>query len=251
MSIENLVSIITPNFNSNKYLKDTIYSVLNQTYKNFEWIIIDDKSTDNSVEILNSINDSRVKVILLDKNSGAAVARNKGIEIAKGRFITFIDSDDLWLPNFLETTVNFLLKKNVELVYTAYKRVDENLNPYLSDFIGTDKVNYSRLLYNCPLPMLTTIYDAKRIGKIKIPIVDKREDYAMWLTILKSIKYAYVITTPLAIYRIRKNSYSSNKFKMGIKQFNLLYNFLNLGLIKSTYYTLCWAINGIIKYGRI
>ncbi len=250
--MENLVSIITPNFNSSKYIKQTIDSVLNQTHQNWEWIIVDDNSSDDSTKIITTYKqDKRITLFCLEKNSGAAIARNKALELAKGRYITFIDSDDLWLPNFLQETINYLTTNNVELVYTSYKRYDEDLNPYLEDFTGPDKVNYNRLLYNCPIPMLTAIYDSKRIGKIKIPFVDKREDYAMWLNVLKKTPYAYCIKKPLAIYRIRKGSYSRNKLLMGIKQFNVYYKFLNFNLVKSFYYTYFWAINGLLKYVKL
>ncbi|MCB9203296.1 MAG: glycosyltransferase [Flavobacteriales bacterium] len=242
------VSIVTACYNSEKYIAETIQSVLNQTYTNWEWLIVDDCSTDNSIGIINEYKDSRIKLIKQEKNLGAAYARNKAIELATGRFLTFIDSDDLWLPNFLETTTNYLIETKEEFVYTSYKRVDENLNPKLDDFHATEDVDFNRLLYNCPISMLTAIYDTKRIGKINIPIVDKREDHAMWFDVLRKIKKAKPIDESLGIYRIRENSYSRNKFKIAIKQFYVYFNYLNLPLHESIYYTFCWMINGLRKY---
>lgn len=244
------ISIITPCYNSEKYIAETIESVLNQTYTDWEWIIADDCSQDNSVEIIQQYPDQRIRLITSNKNSGAAQARNLALEQARGRYITFIDSDDLWLPHFLEATINYLTKNEEELVYASYKRVDENLQPLLDDFIAEDKVDFNRLLRNCPIPMLTALYDSERIGKVKIPDVDMREDHAMWLNVLQKIPYARAIKEPLAVYRIRESSYSRNKFLILKKQFMVYYGFLNLSLLQSTYYTVQWALNGMKKYEK-
>ncbi|HLV23515.1 MAG TPA: glycosyltransferase [Moheibacter sp.] len=244
------VSIITPCYNSGKYIAETIASVLAQTYTDWEWWIVDDCSKDDSVKIINEYHDPRIHLVELKQNSGAAEARNLGLKNARGRFITFIDSDDVWLPHFLETAINFLIKNQEELVYASYKRNDEDMNPLLEDFIAEDNVDFSRILYNCPIPMLTSMYDSGRIGKVQIPEVDMREDYAMWLEVLKKIPLARAIKEPLAIYRIRKSSYSRNKFRILRKQFAVYFKFLNLSLPKSTYYTLCWALNGMKKYEK-
>lgn len=246
--MQNKVSIITPSYNSSKFIHQTIESVLNQTYQNWEWFIVDDCSKDNSNEVIESFKDERIHLVKMDKNGGAARARNKGIELASGRYITFIDSDDLWLPDYLETVVNYLIKNNEEFVYTSYKRVDENLKPKLEDFIAKEDVDFNRLLYNCPMPMLTSIYDTQRIGKVFIPIVDEREDHALWFDVLKKIPKAKALNMSLGIYRMRENSVSRNKFKIAIKQFYVYYDFLNLSLHKSLYYTFCWMLNGIKKY---
>lgn len=244
------VSIITPCYNSEKYIAETIQSVLNQSFTDWEWIIVDDCSKDDSVEIIKNYTDKRIKLIELKRNSGAAEARNIALNEANGRYITFIDSDDVWYPHFLETTLNYLIQNEEELVYTSYKRVDENLELLLDDFTAEDKIDFKRILYNCPIPMLTALYDSKRIGKIKIPEVDKREDYAMWLNVLKKVPYARAIKEPLALYRIREASYSRNKFLILKKQFMVYYAFLNLSLLQSTYYTVHWALNGMKKYEK-
>ncbi len=245
------ISIITACYNSEKYISDVIDSVLNQTYTDWEWVIVDDNSTDLSPSIIKKYDNPKIKLIQLKENQGASKARNIGLKQAKGRYITFIDSDDIWLPNFLEKVITYLIENNEEVVYTSYKRYDENLNPLLPDFIAEDNINFDRLLYNCPMPMLTTIYDSQRIGKIPIPEVLKREDYAMWLTIMQKIPHARAIAESLAIYRIRNNSYSRNKWSMLKSQFLVYYNFLGLSLYRSLYYTIHWAFNGLKKYGRI
>ncbi|MDR3272916.1 MAG: glycosyltransferase [Flavobacteriaceae bacterium] len=245
------VSIVTACYNSEKYIGETIQSVLNQTCADWEWLIVDDCSTDNSVQVIKKIKDERIKLIKLTENQGAAKARNHGIKAAQGRYLTFIDSDDLWLPEFLETVVSYLKENKEEMVYTSYKRVDENLQPLLEDFTAEDNIKYNRLLYNCPMPMLTTIYDTARIGKILIPEIEKREDYALWLTILKKIPNVRAIEKPLAVYRIRSNSYSRNKFSIAKSQFSVYFKFLKLPLHKSLFFTFQWACNGLKKYERI
>src|SRR5690606_22137147 len=178
------ISIVTACYNSEKFIQATIQSVLEQTFENWEWIIVDDCSRDNSVELIHQHQDQRITLIALNENVGAAQARNIAVEKARGRFLTFLDSDDVWLPKFLETAVNYLKNNQEELVYASYKRFNEDLKPLLEDFIAEDKVTYKRLLFNCPIPMLTAMYDTQRIGKIPIPEVDMREDYAMWLNVL-------------------------------------------------------------------
>ncbi|WP_413531743.1 glycosyltransferase family 2 protein [Empedobacter brevis] len=246
-----LVSIITPCYNSEKYIAETYESIKNQSYTNWEWIIVDDCSTDNSVELIREFNDQRIKLFVQENNLGAANARNLALSKVSGRYITFIDSDDLWLPNFLETTVDYLKKNKENLVYTSYKRVDENLQPLLEDFIAIDKVDYNRILYNCPIPMLTSVYDASVIGIVKFPEVELREDHAMWIELLKKIKYARAIEDSLAIYRIRENSVSRNKLNIALKQYDVYRKFLKMNFFKSAYYTFFWALNGLKKYGKL
>lgn len=244
------ISIITPCYNSGKYISETIESVLNQTYTDWEWIIVDDRSKDDSVKIIKEYQDKRITLIALDQNVGAANARNIAIEKSEGRYLTFLDSDDVWLPHFLHTTIDYLIKNKEELVYASYKRHDDDLNPMLDDFIAEDNINFKRLLYNCPIPMLTAMYDTQRIGRVMIPDVDMREDYAMWLDVLRKIPLARSIKEPLAVYRIRESSYSRNKFLILKKQFMVYYKFLNLSLLESTYYTVHWAMNGLKKYEK-
>ncbi|RLZ12734.1 glycosyltransferase family 2 protein [Faecalibacter macacae] len=249
--MERLISIITPCYNSEKFIQETYYSIYHQSYTNWEWIIVDDNSTDDSVKIIKEFNDKRIILIRNKSNKGAAFSRNVALRQAKGRFITFIDSDDLWEKEFLEKSLNFLNDNNEELVYSSYKRVDESLNPILDDFIAEDYINSKRILFNCPIPMLTSMYDSKRIGKVYFPEVELREDHAMWIELLKKIKFARANKESLGIYRMRANSVSRNKLDIAHKQFNLYYNHLNMNLIKSLYYTFNWGINGLKKYGKL
>lgn len=244
------ISIITACYNSEKYISDTIDSVLSQTYPYWEWFIIDDCSTDASIKIIESCKDDRIKLIKLTENKGAAIARNYGINQASGRYISFIDSDDIWFSTALEEKIKFLQENKEFAVYSSYKRVNEKLEPCLHDFIAEDNVSFDRLLQNCPVFLSTLMYDSEKIGKINFPDVYRREDYAMILNLSKKTKIR-AINKPLVIYRIRHNSYSRNKWLMFKLQFFVYYNFLQLSLYKSFYYTIQWAFNGLKKYGRI
>lgn len=210
---KHLISIITPVHNSAQFIEATIGTVFQQTYTNWEMILIDDCSVDSSIEIIEKIveSDSRFKLIKNLEKSGPAITRNKGISAAKGHFITFLDSDDLWFPNFLETSLNTCLDNNYEFVFASYERKDEDLNPLISDFIVPKKVSYNDVLKSCPISCLTAFIDIRRIGKHYMPELKKRQDWGLWLALLKKIDYAHGIPQPMAIYRMRKNSVSRSK----------------------------------------
>ena len=247
--MNNLVSIITPNYNSEKFISETINSVLNQTYKNWEMIIVDDVSSDKSIDIISAFckQDSRIQLHQLSNNSGAAIARNKAIELAKGTFISFLDSDDLWLPKKLECQLDFMLKNNYSLSYTSYEIINEE--GYLTNKIINckDKLDYKRMLYSNEIGCLTAMYNRDVLGKILMPEIRKRQDYGLWLKILKSEKYAFGLTVVLAQYRNRSKSMSNNKVEMLKWNWNLYKSVENLSYFRATYYTLCNVIHKLLK----
>lgn len=244
----NLVSIITPSYNSAKFIGKTIDSVISQTYKNWEMIIIDDCSTDSSAEFIKTYEekDSRIKLVQLKENSGAAVARNIGIQLAQGRFIAFLDSDDSWLPEKLEKQLKFMLINNYYFTYTSYFKINEN-NEILGTMYIPSKVNYSQLLKTCVIGCLTVIYDAEKIGKQEFPLIRKRQDFALWLKILKKVDYAYGLQENLANYTIRSDSISANKLNAAKYNWFLYRNIEKLSLFVSFYYFLHYVIKGIIR----
>lgn len=247
--IYELVSIITPSYNSSKFAAQTIESVLAQTYPHWEMIIVDDVSPDNSNTIIEEYvrKDSRIKLIKLERNSGPAVARNRGIEEATGRYIAFLDADDLWLPEKLEKQLVFLDQHNLAFTYSSYHLIDEE-GAALGTFITKKSISYSGMLKTCSVGCLSAIYDTQKLGKVFMPNILKRQDYGLWLKILKEIQTTKGILEPLAIYRILKNSVSSNKFKAAQYQWKIYREVENLKLIKSSYYFIQYAINGILKY---
>ena len=198
--IEGLVSIITPCYNSEKYIKETIISVLNQTYQNWEMIITDDGSNDNSKNIINEFikNDQRIKLFEIN-NSGPAIARNNSIKIANGQYLAFLDSDDLWFPEFLSISLS-KIKKSEGFVFASYKRCNEvTLLEEYDDFIVPEKVTYFDILKTNSISCLTAFIDVKKLGKKLMPEIMYRQDMGLWLSYLKEIKFAYGIKEPLAI----------------------------------------------------
>lgn len=243
------VTIIMPSYDSEKFIIESIESVLAQTYSNWELIIVDDCSPDDSNKIITKYVDSdgRIKLIKLQKNSGPAVARNTAIEAASGRYIAFLDSDDVWLPNKLETQINFMHDNDLAFTYSSYRLVGED-NEHLGVFITKDKISYFDMLKTCSVGCLTAIYDTKKIGKQYMPLILKRQDYGLWLKILKLIGETKGISEPLATYRIRKNSVSSNKVKAAKYQWKIYRDIEKLSFLKSLYYFVFYAYNGVTKY---
>lgn len=243
-----LISIITPLYNGSDYLEKAIQSVISQTYRNWEMIIVDDCSKDDSLEKAQryAALDARIKVLELAQNSGAAVARNAAIEAAGGRYVAFLDSDDLWRADKLEKQINFMEANQVAFSYSAYEKVDENGRIF--GVVGVpQKVSYTDLLKVCSIGCLTAIYDTKVLGKVYMPINTKREDYATWLAILKKIDYAYGMNEVLAQYRVYDSQTSSKKAKMAKENWRLYRDVEKLGLLKSVYYFSHYAIRGVLR----
>jgi len=246
------VSIIMPNYNGSKYISQAIESVLTQTYKNWELIIIDDCSTDNSLQIIDTYvkRDARIKLIKMERNSGPAIARNTGIEYANGRYIAFLDNDDIWLEHKLEKQISFMQKHKVGLCYSSYYVIDE-LGKTITKFkIPKDKVSYRELLKSCIIGNLTAIYDTKILGKVFMENVG-HEDYTLWLKILKRIDYAYGLKEFLAKYRVGNNSISRNKLRSAFWQWNIYRNIERLSFLEGLYYFFFYAWNGLNKYRKI
>jgi len=244
------VSIITPVYNSSKYISQTIESVFSQTHKNWELLITDDGSTDNSHEIIRKYHekDSRIKYKRLNKNSGSGIARNTSIEMAKGDVIAFIDSDDLWDPTFLEESLNYMEKMKAGIVFSSYRRLSEDLSINLGVFKVPDAINYAGMLKSCAISCLTGIYHIARCqGKVYMPAIRRRQDYCMWLTLLKRVDFAYGIDDVLATYRICSRSVSRNKFKAAQYQWIVYRRIEKLSLIRALYYFTHYTINGFTK----
>lgn len=246
-----VVSIITPCYNSSKFLKETIQSVLSQTFVDWEWLITDDSSTDDSVEILRKINDPRIILTIAEKNGGAGKARNLSLEKATGRFITFLDADDFWEPNFLAEMVAFMKKEQTEIAYSNYARCDENLVPKIADFKADKDVTFHNLLKTCRLSLLSSMYDSKRVGKEYFPAGSKREDHVMWLNLLKKIPVGKPLNKTMAKYRMHQSSVSRKKTNIMKDQYLVYKDHMKFSTLRSLYYTANWALNGFMKYSKI
>lgn len=251
--MKSLVSVILPSFNSCEYIAKTIESVLDQSYKNFELIIIDDASNDSSVRIIKSYKnvDERVKLIELRENKGQAFARNKGIEVANGDYITFIDSDDIWVNIFLEEQLNFMKSANAQVVFSSYQRMDEKLEKNLGVFKVPSKTTYKALLKSNYMSCLTTVIDIRSLGKFYFrDKLKMHEDFVLWLEVLKKAKVAYGNPSVLAIYRIRNKSVSRNKFKGIIRIWDIYLNIEKLNVAYSIYNLILYIFKGFLKNYR-
>ena len=248
-----LVSIITPMYKGAAFVGETIESVLNQTYPNWEMIIVDDCSPDGGagINVVKGYSDPRIRLIESKVNKGSSGARNIALREAKGQYIAFLDSDDTWLVDYLEKQVDFLISHSCSMVFSSRKRIGEKGNvEVFKPFIVPESVTYGELLKNCPIFISTTIYDREKCGLFFFNenLGSLRDDWVYWLDILKKIDIAYGNKEVLGNYRIRGNSATSNKKKVLISQWKVLRNVEKVGLIRSLYYYICWLFFGFRKY---
>lgn len=243
-----LVSIITPTYNCASFIGETIKSVLQQTYVNWEMIIVDDCSQDNTKEIVEAFEEERICYYCLEKNSGAAVARTRAMELANGEYMAFLDSDDIWMPNKLEKQIAFMRENDVAFSCTSYEQIDESGKSLGKIIKAIAKTNYDRLLLDCPVGNSSVMYSVQKMGKFQVPDIRKRNDDALWLQMLKKEDYIIGIPDVLMKYRIRANSISSNKLKV-IKYHWILYrNIEHLSVVRSLFHIGYW---GILKLSGI
>ena len=247
--IEDLVSIVLPVYNCEKFLEETIKTIQNQTYTNWEALFVNDCSKDKSAEIIKeaSIKDNRIKLINLNENSVAAIARNTGMEKARGRYIAFLDSDDLWDKEKLEKQLKFIKEGNYAFTFTSYEFVTEDGTKTGKIVRVPDKINYKQALKNTTIFTSTVIFDAKTLGKelIKMPNVKRGQDSATWWKVLKNGNIAYGLDENLSFYRRSENTLSSNKFKALKRTWNLYRNVEHLSIPKSLYNFFWYCINAV------
>lgn len=248
MKNEPLVSVVTPLYNAEKYISKTIESIINQEYNNLEIIIVNDCSKDKGPEIVKKYQnyDERIKLINLEKNSGAAVARNVGIENSKGDFIAFIDSDDIWEKAKLKDQISFMIENGYNFSYTDYVKIDEK-GKELRTIKCPKLLTYNKeLLYN-RIGTSTVIYNQKILGKIYMPNLRQSEDYATWLKILKYYCNGYGLNKILTKYTVRKNSLSSNKLSLIKPHWEMYRKSEEFGIIKSSFYLFTDIMSKILK----
>nr|WP_297456517.1 glycosyltransferase family 2 protein [uncultured Halomonas sp.] len=243
-----MISVIMPAFNSERFIVSSIESVQRQSFPDWELVIVDDCSTDQSFSIIEEMSqaDSRIKLLRLDANGGAAVARNAGIQHAQGRYIAFLDSDDTWLPYKLERQLEFIRHKKAAFVFSAYRKVDDKGNDL--GIVGVpEKVTYHKLLKSCVIGCLTVMYDTHALGKVEMPLIRKRQDFGLWLRLLKRADYAYGQNEVLAEYTVRVDSISFNKKSAASYQWKLYREVERLSLLQSCYYFAHYAALGMLK----
>lgn len=249
MESQPLVSVIMPCYNMESYVADSIASVQRQTYHQWELLIVDDASTDRTVEIVQGLadQDDKIRFVIKPQHSGIADTRNQCIQMAQGRFLAFLDADDIWHPEKLETQISFMLENNVGFSYTTYDWIDED-GQRLNKFINTiGNLDYKRYLRNTIIGCSTVMIDTHIVGKVIVPHFRTSEDTATWLNILRKGYLAYALDEPLVSYRIRRKSASSNKLKASADLWKVYRQNEKLSFIKTLYYFGCYAFNAIKK----
>jgi len=242
------VSIIVPMYNAEKFIGKTIESVLSQTYENWEMLIMNDVSTDNSLAVVSEFakKDDRIKVVNTKKNMGVVKGRNYLIDLASGKYIAFLDADDYWHSEKLEKQVQFMEEKNAGISCTEYTRVREN-GEKINEVVIKSEISYTDMLKNNYLGCLTVMYDVEKVGKRYFKELEKNEDYVLWLEIVKDVKIIYGLKENLAYYRVLDNSRSSNKVKTAKVRWEIYRKVEKLSLLKSIYYFLHYVVRAVLK----
>lgn len=247
---DSLVSIITPAYNAEKYIAETIESVLNQTYQNWEMLIVNDCSKDNTERIVQDYikKDKRIKIINLKQNSGAAVARNEAIKNAKGRYVAFLDSDDIWKKEKLQKQIEFMKRNDYAFTFTEYQYLKKNPEEEERIIKIPNSLCYEESLKNTIIGCLTVVIDRKQTGNFYMPLVRAGQDHLTWWLIMKRGFKAYGLKENLAEYRRTENSISRNRLTAIKRHWALYRNYEGLSLMKSMYCFIFYAINAIKKH---
>ncbi len=245
---DELVSIIVPVYNAENYIRDTVLSVLSQSLSDWELILAENGSMDNTVEVLRELEkkDERIRVLILGENTGAAKARNEGLKAARGRYIAFLDADDLWKSEKLERELEFMREKNAAFVFTGYEFGDENAKPTGKIVTVPETLNHKQAMKNTTIFTSTVMFDTKLIEKEKLfmPVI-KSEDTALWWQILREGYLAYGLNENLVLYRRPAKSLSSNKIEALRRIWNLYRNWEHLNFFKSVWYFINWAVRAV------
>ena len=242
-----LVSIVTPTYNCGKYIGRTIDSVLAQTVEDWEMIIVDDCSTDNTKDVVEKYYDPRIRYVPLEKNSGAAAARNAAMNLADGKYIAFLDSDDLWKKDKLARQLEFMEKNGYNFTCTDYAQVDENDAPLGKVIKTKKKTDYNGVLLTCPVGNSSVVYSVEKLGKFEVPNIRKRNDDALWLRILKKEKYLYGLPEVLMEYRVRGDSISSNKISLIKFHWKLYREIEHLSVPRSAFHIFVWIFLKVFR----
>ncbi len=246
------VSIITPVYNGFMYIESAARSVLSQTYTDYEWLIVDDSSTDKTHEVLKELENQnkRISVLRMSRNRGPVHARNAALQAARGRYIAFLDIDDNWLPGKLERHIRFMKEKDAGLSYTAYRKFNnEGIITSRSLITIPDRITYRSMKKTCSIMASSAIYDTEKTGPILQDLTAvHKDDLYLWLKILKKIEYGFGLNEDLARLRIHSDSWTGNKMKEAGKQWLFYRESLNLSLPETLFYFSHYAIYGTVKF---
>lgn len=243
------VSVITPSYNSSLYISHAIHSVQSQSYQNWEMIIVDDCSSDNSVELIKEFKkkDKRIKLIPLSKNVGAAEARNIALRNASGKFIAFLDSDDMWYPDKLEKQLAFMQNNDYAFTFTAYERINHDNSRKINNIYVPQKINYNKFLKNTIIGTLTVLIDKQKTGYFEMANIRSSHDMALWCKLLKKGFNAYGLNEILSIYRVVDSSNTAKKWKAAKDVWIVYRENEHFNILKSTYYFIFYAYNAVLK----
>jgi teichuronic acid biosynthesis glycosyltransferase TuaG len=245
-----LVSIVTPVYNAAKYIEDTANSIFAQSYVNWEWLVVDDCSKDDSYTILKNMaqSDKRIRLLQSMINSGAFAARNIALQEAKGQFIAFLDADDLWTPDKLERQMAFMVTHNYNFTYTAFRRFKESINEYgIKTIMVPETATYNRIISNNYIATSTVVVNVEQTGDFRMKDV-YYDDFVLWLDLLKRVPIAKGLNEPLMYYRLSPNSLSRNKFKSAIKVYYIFKDSLQLSYFNSRFLFVKWIFHTTKRY---
>lgn len=246
-----VVSVIIPVYNCEIFIAETIETALSQTYQEIEIILVDDCSKDKSAEIIKGyklLYPDKIFYHRQEKNMGVAVARNTALKMAKGRFVAFLDSDDLWYPNKIEKQIELMNKNNVAICYTAIEMIDEGGNQLKGKRNVKEKIDYKFLLKNTMIATSSVLIDRNIIGDFQMPLRRSGQDYATWLQLMRNGTVAHGINEVLVEYRKSSNSLSANKFKSVEQVWSIQVKNERINRIKASLNTFCFVINAVKKH---
>lgn len=248
--IKGMVSVVIPVYNVEKYIEKTVMSAINQTYKNLEIILVDDCSPDNSAVIISKLRKQypQIKYYKLEKNCGAAVARNKGIYMSEGQYLAFLDGDDIWKPDKIDKEINLAREKNAEFIFTAVEMIDSDGNIIKSKRRVKQKIDYQFLLKNTMIATSSVLLDINKIGRFQMPLIRSGQDYATWLMLLRNGREAYGIDEALVQYRRTEGSLSSKKTKNWKKVWTIQTKYEGISGLRAYANCLCYILNAFKKY---
>ncbi|MBE5747094.1 MAG: glycosyltransferase family 2 protein [Clostridiales bacterium] len=248
--LQDTVSVIIPVYNAGKFLDRTLNSIFAQTYKNVEIVLVDDCSKDNSAEIIKKYQETHPEIVyhLQETNQGAAVARNTALELAKGRYVAFLDSDDMWYPDKLEKQLALMKEKDAAFCFAAIEMVNNDDEVVKKKRKVKEKINYRFLLHNTMIATSSVVVDREKKGDFRMPLRRGGQDYATWLMLMRDGTVAYGINEALVKYRVGNKSLSSNKFKSIKQVWQIQTQNEKICKFKAFFHVIGFTWNALIKY---
>ena len=248
---EPLVSVIVPAWNNEAHIGQAVRSVLDQSYEAFELLVVDDGCTDLTIPVVESFADPRIRILTTSSRAGAATARNIGQQAARGEIIAFLDSDDLWAPDKLRAQVEFMQENNAAFTYTRFDIIDEQGSPIAPSKALPAYATYARLLPYCFIRTSSVAYRPQQTGGlVRFPPLAKRQDFGLFLALLRRVPKALLVNAPLCSYRLRKNSVSSNKLANVTYQWRIYREIEQIGPVLSMYYMTAWSFRSFFTFAE-